>query len=168
MEQNTEDPRAYCPLSGPTIFYAMKILAVAAVLGLATPTFPQYTLWYDTVYDQQGNPVTSFACPDLTTQGYNTFGDIPAWPFIGGAPQVQSTNSPSCGTCWELSYVNTNGITLFLYFLAIDTAPQGRFTISLDGMNYLTNNDAVALDGMPITVGQMGTDYCGGPDLKRL
>ncbi len=53
---------------------------------------------YDTTYNKSGsmNNVNGLAARFLT------FGDVPSFPFIGGALDVV-WNSPNCGLCWKLT-----------------------------------------------------------------
>ncbi|KAG6375802.1 Cerato-platanin-domain-containing protein [Boletus reticuloceps] len=82
------------------------------------------------------------------TQGYNTFGDLPSYPFIGGAPLVEGWDSPYCGTCWDLTYIDPQGSSWSVIFTAINSGDQGGFSISFAGMDTLTNGNAIRLDGM--------------------
>lgn len=143
-----------------SIFYTMKLFAIAGVLGLATPVFSYtktYTLSYDTKYDDGQNSLKDVACSNgeygLLTRGYTTFDAIPAFPNIGGAPQIQGANS-YCGSCWELTYTDTSGVSMSLNFTAIDacTSSSDAFTISLEGMDYLTQGQGTKLKSVPITV----------------
>ena len=156
------------PVSGPfQLSYTMKFFIVAAALGIATPAFLQgtYSLYYDTTYDQGDKSLNTVTCSTgehgLLTRGYKTFGDLPTSPFIGGAPQIQGWNSPNCGTCWELTYTDPNGIPGSLSFTAINTAAQGTFTISIEAMNRLTSGNAMTLDGVSITATQLSASQCG-------
>ena len=64
----------------------MRLIAIAAMLGLATPVFPQlsgsYPVWYNELYDQGSTPLTSVACSGglngVITMGYETFSDLPS------------------------------------------------------------------------------------------
>ena len=156
------------PVAGPfQLTYAMRLFTVAAALCFATPAFLQetYDLWYDTIYDQRDTSLSSVTCSTgrygLLTRGYQTFGDLPTSPFIGGAPQIQSWNSPNCGTCWELTYIDPNGVPWSLSFTAINRAAQGTFTIFIEAMNRLTSGNAQALDGVSITATQLAASACG-------
>ncbi|CAL1716484.1 unnamed protein product [Somion occarium] len=67
---------------------------------------------YDQVYDQSSNSLATVACSDgsngLLTKGFTTFGSLPSFPNIGGAPAVGGWNSPACGTCWRLAFNGTS------------------------------------------------------------
>ena len=152
------------------IFYTMKLFAVAAVLGLVTPAFSQtetYTVSHDGFYDQMENSLHDVACANgehgLLTHGYTTFGSLPTFPYIGGAPQIQPWDSRYCGTCWELTYTDRHGVSASLNFTAINTGGHDprHFIISFEGMDFLTNGHARRLDGVPIAGALLPRSSCG-------
>ena len=61
-----------------------------------------------------------------------TFGVLPGFPNIGGAPNITGFDDPLCGSCWELTFNNTA-----IRVLAIDTGSKG-FNIALTAMQKLT------------------------------
>lgn len=94
------------------------------LLGLATtPLISAQTVSvsYDQRYDVGTTSLTQVACSDgpngLITKNFTTFGSLPKFPFIGGAPAVAKWNDPDCGSCWQLGYQgNTiNGKSIHLY-----------------------------------------------------
>ncbi|OTB04649.1 hypothetical protein M426DRAFT_58085 [Hypoxylon sp. CI-4A] len=114
---------------------------------------------YDTGYDDGSRSLTAVSCSDgqnglITRYGWQTQGQIPS-TYIGAADTIAGWNSPSCGTCYELSY---NGKTINV--LAIDHAATG-FNIALDAMNALTNGQAVALGRVDATSRQVAASACG-------
>ncbi|KAF7561293.1 hypothetical protein G7046_g2859 [Stylonectria norvegica] len=119
------------------------------------------TVSYDTGYDNAARPLTAIACSDgsngLMTKhpSWTTQGDIPKFPYIGGAVAVAGWNSPSCGSCWKLSW---KGKTINV--LAIDHADAG-FNIGLDALNKLTNGQAAALGRIDATATQIAVKNCG-------
>ncbi|KAN0073794.1 Cerato-platanin [Tylopilus felleus] len=141
----------------------MKLFIVAA--ALVTPVFPQYTVWYDTFYDGTTTSLSSVACSTgeygLIPYGYNTFGDLPSYPFIGGAPQIESWDSLNCGTCWELTYTDRYGDSTSANFTAINSSDPGCFTLSFAGTDILTNGNGERLDGASITAVQVPATWCG-------
>lgn len=145
----------------------MKLFAVAAVLGFATPVFLQktYTLWYDIIYDGTTTSLSNTACSTgeygLITYGYNNMGEIPTYPNLGGAPQIQSWNSPYCGSCWNLTYTDPHGVSSSATFTAVDTGNQGGFTIAFAAMDVITNGNALTLDGISVTATQLPASACG-------
>ncbi|KAL7621446.1 hypothetical protein AAE478_008768 [Parahypoxylon ruwenzoriense] len=117
------------------------------------------TVSYDTGYDDASRSLTAVSCSDgvnglIPRYGWQTQGDIPT-RYIGGADVIAGWNSPSCGTCWELTY---NGRSINV--LAIDHAAAG-FNIALDAMNALTNGQAVALGRVDATSRQVALSACG-------
>ncbi|ROW16044.1 hypothetical protein VPNG_02506 [Cytospora leucostoma] len=120
------------------------------------------TVSYDTGYDLSSRSLTVVSCSDganglITKYGYQTQGDIPDFPYIGGADAIAGWNSASCGTCWQLTY-GSNSIKV----LAIDHAASG-FNIGEDALNALTNNQAVALGRIDATATQLAVTECGLP-----
>jgi len=91
----------------------------------------------------------------LVTKGYNTFGDLPDFPFIGGAAVVTGWNSTECGTCWQLAYKG-NTVTV----LAVDYTAAG-FNIAEEALNDLTNGQAVQLGRVTATAKQVPASHCG-------
>jgi hypothetical protein len=82
-------------------------------------------------------------------------GQIPNFPYIGGASAVGGWNSPACGTCWAATY---NGRTI--HILAIDHASNG-LNIGLRAMNDLTNGQAVHLGRVDAQVREVPRSNCG-------
>lgn len=134
----------------------MKFTALFSIAVL--PIISALTVSYDGIYDVSSTSLTAVACSDgangLITKGYTTFGSLPKFPYIGGAPAVTGWNSTGCGTCWQLTY---NGKSINV--LAIDVAAD--FNIALKAMNDLTNNQAEALGRVPITASQVDKSVCG-------
>ncbi|GFP56938.1 protein SnodProt1 [Trichoderma asperellum] len=129
-------------------------------LALFTAAVSADTVSYDTGYDDASRSLTAVSCSDgtnglITRYHWQTQGQIPRFPYIGGAQAVAGWNSPNCGTCWKLTY---SGKTI--YVLAIDHAGAG-FNIGLDAMNALTNGNAVALGRVSATASQVAVSNCG-------
>lgn len=105
--------------------------------------------------------MTTVACSDgvngLIPKGYATFGSLPSFPRIGGAPTIPGWNSPVCGTCYRLTYAAANKS---IYMIGIDAAPGG-FNIATQAMNTLTNGQAVALGRVPVTYAVVDRTLCG-------
>jgi hypothetical protein len=115
---------------------------------------------YDQGYDDAGRSMTAVACSDgvngLTTRyGWTAQGQIPRFPYIGAAAAVAGWNSPSCGTCWKLTW---NGRSISV--LAVDHAGAG-FNVALGAMNDLTNGQAVALGRIDAAAVQVDKSVCG-------
>ncbi|KAI0028208.1 SnodProt1 [Vararia minispora EC-137] len=137
----------------------MKFTFAGAVLAFAS--FVSATnVRYDTTYDNGSGDMTTVSCSDgpnglITRYGFQTFGDIPTFPNIGAAQAIAGWNSPSCGTCWKLTY---QGKSIFV--TAIDHAGDG-FNIAEKAMNTLTNGQAVALGKISATATQVDASNCG-------
>ncbi len=132
--------------------------AILAVLSLAAVGQSVSVSW-DSTYDEAGASLATVACSDgangLLTKGFTTFGSLPHFPSIGGAPAVGGWNSAACGTCWQLTF---NGKSINV--LAIDVGQDG-FNLSEEAMNTLTNGQAVALGRVDATATQVAASACG-------
>ncbi|KAF4449178.1 putative SnodProt1 precursor [Fusarium austroafricanum] len=118
------------------------------------------TVSYDPGYDQKGRSLDVVSCSDgknglETRYGWKTQGQIPKFPYIGGAQAVAGWNSPNCGTCWKLTYKGKS-----INVLAIDHAASG-FNISPTAMNALTNGQAIKLGRVDATAVQVPVSNCG-------
>ncbi|KAL4910083.1 hypothetical protein BDW74DRAFT_144411 [Aspergillus multicolor] len=143
-------------------------------LTLAAPSNPLIarqssgtsTLSYDTKYDVGSTSLTTVACSDgdfgLITDGYTTFDSLPTFARIGGAPTIAGWGSPSCGSCYRLTYTSAAGATNSIVVTAIDTAPGG-FNVGQTAMNELTNNRAAELGRVNISWTLLGREECGLP-----
>ncbi|POR37227.1 Protein SnodProt1 [Tolypocladium paradoxum] len=132
------------------------ILSLAALSSAASAI----TVSFDTGYDNRDRPLTSVACSDgpnglITRKHWNKQGDIPTFPYIGGAEAVAGWSSPNCGTCWKLEYAGKS-----INVLAIDHAGAG-FNIALDAMNALTNGQAQQLGRVDAQATQIDAVNCG-------
>lgn len=119
---------------------------------------------FDPVYDNKNQSLATVACSNgsngLLTKGFTTFGSLPKFPFIGGAPAITGFNSPNCGTCWKLTFTNSSGIANSVNILAIDVATPD-FNIAESAMNVLTNGQAVQLGRVPVVAAQVNASVCG-------
>ncbi|SRR6266436_1106768 len=86
---------------------------------VAAPIVKKVT--WDGVYDESYHSMHTTACSDGANgleSKYPTFGDVPGFPYIGGADFIE-WNSTECGSCWRL--VNkANNATIFLTFIDND------------------------------------------------
>lgn len=141
----------------------MKFISSIALLGalLASAVSAQQTVSvsYDQKYDVAGSSLTTVACSDgengLIHRGFSTFGSLPRFPNIGGAPTVPGWNSPNCGNCYRLTYKDKS-----INVIAIDAAPGG-FNIALAAMDKLTGNLGVELGRIQATYTLVADAECG-------
>ncbi|KAF8968305.1 Cerato-platanin-domain-containing protein [Flammula alnicola] len=142
----------------------MKLTSIFVPLALIPSFISALTVSYDPAYDNAGQSLATVACSDgangLLTRGFTTFGSLPNFAHIGGAPAVTGWNSPACGTCWQLTYKNAQGVSTSLNITAIDVATP-NYNIALSAMNTLTGGQAVALGRVTITAVQVPTTGCG-------
>ncbi|GAB1191123.1 Cerato-platanin-domain-containing protein [Aspergillus pseudonomiae] len=151
-------------------FTAISLLALFSS-ALAAPveqstdasTAATVSVSYDQKYDVGGSSLTTVACSDgvygLISQGYSTFGSVPGFPNIGGAPTIPGWNSPNCGKCYQLHYAAGN-IDRSIYVTAVDAAPGG-FNIGLQAMNALTNGLAEQLGRVNVDYTEVPRSNCG-------
>ncbi|KAI0093817.1 Cerato-platanin [Irpex rosettiformis] len=132
--------------------------AILAVLSIAAVGQSVSVSW-DNTYDDAGASLSSVACSDgsngLMMKGFSTFGSLPNFPRIGGAPAVGGWDSAACGTCWQLTY---NGKSINV--LAVDVGRDG-FNLSQEAMDELTNGQAVQLGRVDASVNQVDASACG-------
>ncbi|EIW85585.1 allergen Asp f 15 precursor [Coniophora puteana RWD-64-598 SS2] len=138
--------------------------SLIALAALALPAFAQsyVSVSYDTTYDNSAQSMDTVACSDGVyglASKWPTFGSVSNFPYIGGAPAITGWDSPSCGTCWELTY-SAGNIDETIYVTAIDVGEDG-FNLSEEAMNALTDGNAVAFGRVSATVTQVATSNCG-------
>jgi Cerato-platanin len=95
---------------------------------------------YDITYDNKSGSMNGVACSNGANglaARFPTFGDVPSFPFIGGAFDVV-WNSPNCGSCWSLTNPST-GVTINM--TAIDAAGAG-FNIAKEAFETLTGGQS--------------------------
>lgn len=118
---------------------------------------------YDKRFDVGTSSLKTVSCSDgtngLISQGYSTFNSLPGFPLIGGAPTVNSWNSPNCGKCYQLHYKNGN-VDKTINMLAVDSAPGG-FNLGLEAMNRLTKGNAEQLGRIQGTYTEVDKTQCG-------
>ncbi|KAH8879580.1 Cerato-platanin [Thozetella sp. PMI_491] len=133
-----------------------KALSIFTLAAAASAT----TVSYDTGYDDGSRSLTQVSCSDganglMTRYGWQTQGDVAGFPYIGGAQDVASWNSPSCGNCYSATY---NGKTI--YILAVDHAASG-LNIGLNAMQDLTHGQAISLGRVDAAVSVVDPSNCG-------
>ncbi|KAI6110971.1 Cerato-platanin [Pisolithus croceorrhizus] len=140
---------------------------VSAIIALAAFSLPVFAaesveVTYNTIYDDPNTPLSATACSNgvngLETKGYNTLGEIPNFPYVGGIPGL-TWNSTECGSCWELSYTDASGTTTTITVTGVDGA--WSFNLSLEAMNALTGGIAEAKGTVTATATQVPPSVCG-------
>ncbi|EPQ58697.1 Asp f 13-like protein [Gloeophyllum trabeum ATCC 11539] len=133
--------------------------AVVTLTAALVSSVGAVTVSWDSAYDNSGQSLATTACSDgpngLQTKGFTTFGSLPDYPYIGGASAVGAWNSPSCGSCWELTY---NGKTITV--LAVDHTDDG-FNLSEAAMNDLTDGNAQQYGRVDAQATQVDASQCG-------
>lgn len=124
------------------------------------PSTPSSTLraTYDTTYDNKSGSMNGVACsngPNGLAARFPTFGDVPSFPFIGGAFDVV-WNSPNCGACWNLTNVAT-GVSISL--TAVDSAGAG-FNIAQEAFEKL-NNGQIGSGVLDVVANKISPSVCG-------
>lgn len=136
-----------------------SLLAAVSLAASAFAAGTNVSVSFDQVYDGANNSLATVACSDganglLTRTNFTTFGQLPTFPFIGGATAIAGWNSTACGTCWTLAF---NGTTITV--LAIDHADG--FNIGLNAMNNLTHGTAVQVGRVTAVATQVNGSACG-------
>ncbi|KAJ7650370.1 Cerato-platanin [Roridomyces roridus] len=123
------------------------------------------TVAFDQTYDVGSNSLNIVSCSNgdngLEVFGFTDFASLPGFPLIGAAGAIEGFNSVNCGTCWELTFVNSKGTSKSINILGIDHAGAGTFNIALEAMNTLTNIQAVQLGRVNVTSKQVAASVCG-------
>jgi len=142
----------------------MKLVSFIIPLLAVLPAARSVLVHYDSVYDNSAASLTTVACSDgkngMITKGYKTFGDLPSFPHIGAADAVEGYNSASCGSCWELTYTESDKTTKTIYVTAIDHADQG-FVIAETVLKHLGGQDAVDAGHINVTARGVAESNCG-------
>lgn len=142
----------------------LKMKSCFMVIAYAATLASAINVSFDTTYDNSGQSLDTVACSTgsngLITRGFTTFGSLPTFPRIGGAPAVTGFNSAGCGTCWSLTFTNGQGKKTTIVVTAIDVATPD-FNISLEAMNQLTGGQAEQIGRAPITAVQVAASQCG-------
>ncbi|KAF8273024.1 Cerato-platanin, partial [Lactarius quietus] len=113
---------------------------------------------YDITFDNKAGSLNGVACsngPNGLASRFPTFGDIPSFPFIGGAFDV-AWNSPNCGACWALTNPAT-GVTINI--TAVDTAGAG-FNIAKEAFDKLAGGQS-GLGAVDVVANKVSPSVCG-------
>jgi hypothetical protein len=119
---------------------------------------PTFRATFDTFYDNNSGSMNNVACSNGAnglSARFPTFGDVPSFPFIGGAFDVV-WNSPNCGSCWTL----TNAVTgTSINFVAVD-ATGGGFNIAQEAFVQL-NGGQIGQGTVEVTATKVAPSVCG-------
>jgi len=122
------------------------------------PTPSPLRATFDPTFDNPGGSMDGVACSNgdngLETQ-FPTFGDLPSFPFIGGAYDIV-WDSPHCGSCWNITNPTTG---LSIQMTAIDTSGVG-FNLSEEAFANLTNGDT-SESVIDVVATKLSTTPCG-------
>ncbi|KAF9449873.1 secreted protein 1 [Macrolepiota fuliginosa MF-IS2] len=141
----------------------MKFTSALVAFALAASSVVADPVRYDQTYDQKAGSLLSVACSNGENglyPRYETFGDLPGFPYIGGAAAVTHWDSDKCGSCWKLTYTNTDGNKKSIYVTAVDFTATG-FNIALTAMNDLTEGHAVDLGVVDVVSEEVDPSACG-------
>lgn len=147
----------------PTIMKFTGIISALALLASSAFAQQTVTVSYDTVYDNSGQSLLTVSCsngPYGLDPPYNTFGDLPDFPYIGGAAAVAGWGSPNCGSCWQLQYTTPQGSQNTINVLAIDHTDAG-FNIGLSAFNALVGGDGTFYGRVNAQATQVDKSVCG-------
>ena len=135
----------------------MQILTILSALLLSGSALATRAT-YDNTYDNPHGSMNSVACSNGKNglvDRFPTFGDVPNFPYIGGASAIEGWNSPQCGSCWRISYKDKS-----IYVTAIDFAGDG-FNLSQKSLDDLTGEKAVELGSVEVNAVQVDKSKCG-------
>lgn len=158
-------------------------LFTVTLSSLATAAITAQIIRYDTVYDNSSTSLSTVACSDgtngLLTKGYNTFGSLPDFPYIGAAAAVEGYDSANCGSCWKLTYTpsgngtataagngttstygDDDSVSYSVVLLAVDHADEG-FNVAQEALDELTGGMAEELGTVQAIVQQVDAGECG-------
>ena len=113
----------------------------------------------DPVFDHAGVSMLSVTCRDTSVLAkWRVLGDVPSFPFIGGAFDITGDNSNNCGSCWAITNPRT-GVSIQM--TAIDrTFFVGDFNLGVDTIGNLTKGDR-SVSEIKLVATKLSTTPCG-------
>jgi hypothetical protein len=139
----------------------LSLIFTSTIVVLTSVQAAQLTVSFDQKYDNASQSVNTLECSEsLISRNFTTFKSIPNFPRIGGGPAVTGFDSPGCGTCWELTYVNPQGVPTSINITIVDIASP-NYNIALEAMNNLTDNQSTFLGRANVTAVQVAPSACG-------
>jgi len=146
-------------LQSAYLFIIMFTIKAFIAFALLAASANAVRLGWDSTYDNADQSLDVVACSDgdhgLERLGYDTFGSLPTFPYIGAADSIEGWNSEKCGNCYQLTYHSKS-----VYMLAIDVAGDG-YNLSQQGMDDLTNGHAEEYGEVQVTAQQVAASFCG-------
>jgi hypothetical protein len=139
---------------------ALLLTHVAHALPHAEPSTRSTTAraTFDITYDNPDGSLNNVACSDggenPLAGRFSKFGELPTFPFIGGAPGIV-WNSPNCGGCWKLTNAATG---TWIIMTAIDSA--ATFNIAEEAFVTL-NGGQVGQGVLEVVADQVDRSICG-------
>ena len=122
------------------------------------PTSATLRATFDTTFDNKSGSMNNVACSNGANglaARFPTFGDVPTFPFLGGAFDVV-WNSPNCGSCWTLTNPTTG---TSINIVAVDTAGSG-FNIAQEAFVKL-NGGQVGQGVLDVVASKVAPSVCG-------
>ena len=141
-----------------TFTLALLLTHVAHALPYADHSTRSTTVraTFDATFDNPSGSLNGVACSNgdngLVTK-FPTFGDIPTFPYIGGAPGI-AWNSPNCGGCWRLTNVATGA---WIVMTAVDSA--ATFNIAKGAFEAL-NGGQIGQGTLDVIADQVSPSWC--------
>ena len=121
-----------------------------------TAVTAQFKVVYNPVYDNSSQTLNDVACSNLITL-FPTLGDVPSFPFIGGAPDT-SYGSTNCGMCWKITNVESDSS---IYFTSIDdTVATDPSLINLSLEAFLILDGSIETGSFGANVETADLSYC--------
>ncbi|KAI9511711.1 Cerato-platanin-domain-containing protein [Russula earlei] len=113
---------------------------------------------FDAAFDGPSLSLDNVACsngPNGLLSRFPTLGDVPSFPFVGGAFDV-AWNSPNCGACWNVTNPATG---VWIALTAVDTSGAG-FNIAEEVFKKLSGGqvDQGVLD---VVASKVSPSVCG-------
>lgn len=138
-----------------------SLLAIVASGAIGVQAVYDATLYYDNVYDDESGSLSQTACADWPRlQRFPTFGDVPTFYAIGGAPNIEGYNSSNCGSCYLFQYTpEGSDHALVATYTGLDVGGEA-FVGTQTLMDYLTNGRAEELGEITVEVSEWDPHEC--------
>ena len=148
------------PIYSITLSLALLLTQVTHALPQASPSTPmRLRVTSDNTYDNFFGSTNNVACSNGANglaAKFPTFGNLPTFPFVGGAFDVV-WNSPNCGGCWNITNPAT-GVSI--PYTAIDTAGVG-FNAAQAVVIRLNNDGQLGSGVLDVVATKVAPSICG-------